>query len=51
MSLLDWILLLAVLGTAAGLVVGMIRKKKMGKGCCCGDCSTCTKCPGKESDK
>lgn len=48
MKLLDWILLLAVLGTAAGLVVGMIRRRKMGKGCCCGDCSKCSSCPSKK---
>ena len=49
MKLMDWILLLTVLGMAAGITVGLIRKRKMGKGCCCGDCSTCTKCPGKEN--
>ena len=47
MKLMDWILLVAVLGTAAGLVVGMIRKSKQGKGCC-GDCSKCTSCPSKK---
>lgn len=44
MKLLDWILLLAVLGTAAGLVIGMIKNRKKGKGCC-GDCSKCSSCP------
>ena len=44
MKLVDWVLLMAVLGTATGLVIGMIRRRKMGKGCCSGDCSKCTQC-------
>lgn len=44
MNWLDWILLIAVVGTAVGLLIGMIRGRKTG---CSGDCSNCSHCPHK----